>query len=238
MATVVRKRKGTREYYYLRENVRDGKSVTTRDVYLGARVPKDVEERAKALRLDAFRAQWIPRLDRLQAGFLRANKQASPSEATKDLDQFAVQFTYDTQRIEGSTLSLRETADLLEHGLTPAGKPVADVKEAEAHRDLFHRVLNHQKELTHQAVLEWHRRQFLQTKPDIAGRWRRHGVKISGSRFLPPSPVEVEPLLGDFFAWYRRSRDKIHPVERAALTHLKFVTIHPFADGNGRLSRL
>jgi len=55
---------------------------------------------------------------------------------------------------------------------------------------------------------------------------------------VPPLAVEVEPMLSDFFKWYEKSRVKLHPAELAALVHLKFVTIHPFADGNGRISRL
>ncbi|MGQ0797665.1 MAG: Fic family protein, partial [Methanobacteriota archaeon] len=56
--------------------------------------------------------------------------------------------------------------------------------------------------------------------------------------FGPPSPVEVDVLLQEFFRWYAPSRDRLHPVELAALVHLKFVTVHPFADGNGRVARL
>ena len=87
-------------------------------------------------------------------------------------------------------------------------------------------------------ILHWHKKLLGDTKPDIAGKVRRHQVEISGSKFTPPSPVEVDPLLGDFFKWYSRNKGKVHPIELAALTHLKFVTIHPFTDGNGRISRL
>ena len=75
-------------------------------------------------------------------------------------------------------------------------------------------------------------------KKDIAGKLRQHQVAIPGSRFMPPFPVETYTLLTDFFRWYGRNKDHIHPAELAALVHLKLVTIHPFADGNGRISRL
>jgi Fic family protein len=55
---------------------------------------------------------------------------------------------------------------------------------------------------------------------------------------MPPSPVEVQPLLREFFRWYDRNKSSLHPVELAASVHLRFVTVHPFADGNGRMSRL
>ena len=84
----------------------------------------------------------------------------------------------------------------------------------------------------------WHKKLFENTKPEIAGKIREHQVLISGSKFTPPLPVEVYPMLTEFFKWYNKNKNKIHPVELASTVHLKLVTIHPFADGNGRLSRL
>lgn len=238
MVTVARKRIGTRDYFYLQHTVRQGDRVTKREIYLGRTLPKNLEERKQRFQHDLFREQWLPRLDRIQQGFLRVRRETPKTVTAKQLEDFAIRFTYDTQRIEGSTLSLRETADLLEHGVTPAGKPIQDVKEAEAHKALFDEVLRYPKDLSRQTVLRWHRQLFLATKRDIAGQFRRHGVRISGSRFTPPLPVKVEPLMRDFFGWYERIKGTLHPVERAALVHLEFVTIHPFADGNGRMSRL
>ncbi|MDQ7031760.1 MAG: Fic family protein, partial [Desulfonauticus sp.] len=156
----------------------------------------------------------------------------------KNLQNFTTRFTYDTQRIEGSTLTLRETADLLEKGITPKSKPMRDVQEAEAHRDLFYDVLKFKKDLTLKVMLDWHWTLFNKTKPDISGSIRKYRVGISGSKFVPPSPVEVCPMLTEFFKWYKKNKDNLHPVEVAALVHLKLVTIHPFGDGNGRITRL
>ena len=149
-----------------------------------------------------------------------------------------IKFTYDTQKIEGSKLTLRETANLLENGITPKEKPIRDVKEAETHKKVFYELLKFRKDLSFDIVLHWHRILFLETKKDMAGILRKHQVAISGSKFMPPSPVEVYPLLNEFFKWYKKNKNKIQPVELAALVHLKFVTIHPFGDGNGRISRL
>ena len=149
-----------------------------------------------------------------------------------------IKFTYNTQRIEGSRLTLRETANLLEKGITPKEKPVRDVREAEAHKKVFYEVLKFKKDLSLDLILHWHRMLFLETKKDMAGILRKHQVAISGSKFIPSSPVEVYLLLREFFKWYEKNKSKINPVELAACVHLKFVTIHPFGDGNGRISRL
>ena len=95
-----------------------------------------------------------------------------------------------------------------------------------------------QKDISLQLLLEWHRILLKETKADIAGKIRKHQVAISGSKFMPPFPAEVYPLLREFFSRYEKNKSKLHPVELAALVHLKFVTIHPFSDGNGRISRI
>ncbi len=160
------------------------------------------------------------------------------SLSEKEIESFMIKFTYDTQRIEGSKLTLRETANLLEKGITPKEKPLRDVKEAETHKKVFYELLKFKKDLTLDLILHWHRTLFLETKKDLAGILRKHQVAISGSKFMSPSPVEVYPLLKEFFKWYDQNKNKIQPIELAALAHLKFVTIHPFGDGNGRISRL
>lgn len=160
------------------------------------------------------------------------------SDKDKELESFMIKFTYDSQRIEGSRLTLRETANLLERSITPKEKPVRDVKEAESHKKIFYEMLSYKKDISLGIILHWHKMLFSSTKPDIAGSIRLHGVAISGSRFMPPSPVEINPMLKEFFSWYSKNKDKMHPVELAAMVHLKFVTIHPFGDGNGRISRL
>jgi Fic family protein len=86
--------------------------------------------------------------------------------------------------------------------------------------------------------LYWHKKLFESTKSDIAGKVRQHQVAIAGSKFMPPFPAEIYPLLREFFRWYNKNKNKLHPVELAALVHFNFVTIHPFTDGNGRISRL
>jgi len=127
---------------------------------------------------------------------------------------------------------------LLEKGITPNEKSLHDVKETEAHRSVFYEVLDCNKDLSIDLILYFHKKLFEDTKKDIAGKIWQHQVTIAGSKYTPPFPAEIYPLLMDFFKWYHKNKRKMHPVELAALVHLKLVTIHPFADGNGRISRL
>ena len=238
MVTIRKRQVGTREYFYLQHTLRTSKGVETRERYLGARLPADIDEVKRDFLTDIYKERWYPLLDGIRANYLREQRRIPRSASQKQARSFSVRFTYDTTRIEGSRLTYRETADLLERGLSPRAKPLEDIKEVEAHDRVFRDVLEYRKDISLQIVLLWHKRLFEETKPDIAGRIRAHQVAISGSRFMPPSPVEVQPLLREFFRWYDKNKSSLHPVELAAAVHLRFVTIHPFADGNGRMGRL
>jgi Fic family protein len=238
MAIIKKKIIGRQTYYYLEHTVREGTRVEKKELYLGKKIPKDIEEIKKRFLYNIYKEKWHRILERIRKGYQRELRKMSISARKKEIESFAVQFTYDTQRIEGSRLTLRETADLLERGITPKEKPLRDVKEAEAHKKIFLEMLKYPKDLSLAIVLKWHKELFEQSKPDIAGRIREHQVAISGSKFKPPYPIEIYPLLRDFFKWYTKNKNILHPVELAALVHLKFVTIHPFSDGNGRISRL
>ncbi|MBI5035781.1 Fic family protein [Candidatus Micrarchaeota archaeon] len=238
MVTVKKKTIGTKAYYYLEHAIRTARGVTTKEKYLGTKLPGKIEELKRQFLSEIYEERWYPQLDKIKENFSKEQQKTPESVLAKQVRSFSVKFTYDTSRIEGSKLTYRETADLLERGLTPRSKPVGDIKEAEAHEKLFYEILDYKKELTLQTVLYWHKKFFEGTKPDMAGKLREYQVAISGSKFMPPRPIEVPVLLAEFFKWYSRSREKLHPVELAALVHLKFVTIHPFGDGNGRTSRL
>jgi Fic family protein len=238
MVTVKKRVIGGGTYYYLEHSLRMNGRVEKKEIYLGKALPKKIEEIKKDFLHSIYEQKWFKTFDSIRRNFAKERRSMPKSAWKEELRKFSIKFTYDTQRIEGSALTLRETANLLEMGVTPLGKPVQDIKEAEAHQKILYEILGFRKDLSVQTVLYWHRRLFESTKKDIAGRIRQHQVAISGSKFVPPSPAEVYPLLREFFKWYERNRKKLHPVELAGLVPLKFVTIHPFADGNGRISRL
>ena len=235
---IVRKKKiNGKIFFYLVHTIRVDGRVKTEEKYLGKKPPKNIETLKKEFFSEIYTKRWTPLLEKIKYNYLLEVKSMPESLREKQRHVFSIRFTYDSNRIEGSTLTLRETADLIERGITPR-KSLVDVKEAEAHEKLFYEVVDDKKDLTRQKILDWHYKLLKETKKDIAGKIRQHQVAISGSKFMPPQPVEVEPLLREFFRWYSRNKTKINPIELAAITHLKFVTIHPFADGNGRISRL
>lgn len=238
MTTIRKRRVKGKTYHYLEHSTREGDKVQKKEIYLGTKIPNNINEIKQRLLDDIYRKKWYSDIDKISKNYAKNQKMMPESVREKEIEIFATNFTYDTQRIEGSTLTHKETADLLERGISPGNKPMRDVQEAQNHRDLFFDILKSNKDISLQEVLDWHWRLFNKTKPGIAGKTRKYQVKISGSRFTPPSPVEIFPMLTEFFQWYNKNKNKVHPVEIAAVAHLKFVTIHPFGDGNGRISRL
>ena len=237
MVSVVKRKVKGKIYYYLRHNIRKGKKQS--DIFLGTKIPENVDELKREFISKFYEEDWLPKLEKIQQNYKKERKKIPPSVIEKELKAFAIEFTYNTQKIEGSTLTLKETHDLLEEGRTPKSKPLHDSKEAELHQKLFLDIIKKKKEdLTLATVCKWHKILFEQTKRDIAGKIRNYNVGIGRSKFTPPRPQVVQLLLKGFFEWYKKNETILNPVELAALAHLKFVTIHPFGDGNGRISRL
>lgn len=237
MVNIKKKIIGKQAYYYLEHSFRADGKVQKKEKYLGKEIPKDIEAIRKQFVSEIYKDNWFKQFDKIKENFSKEQRKIPFSAKEKEMQTFVTKFTYNTNRIEGSRLTLRETADLLEKGISPQ-KPIADIKETEAHKKVFYEMLSYKKDLSMQIVLYWHKKLFENTKSDIAGKIRTYQVEISGSKFIPPMPAELDFLLKEFFGWYNKNKDKLHPVELSALVHLKFVRIHPFSDGNGRISRL
>ncbi len=153
---------------------------------------------------------------------------------------FAIEFTYTSNAIEGNTLSMSETAMVVEKGITIGGKTIREHLEAINHAKAidFIRELAQKKQsdLALDDILAIHKI-VLQKIDDVhAGVFRDVMVRVLGSSTIFPNPAKVPFLMVDFITWLQTASD--HPVIVAALAHYKLVTIHPFVDGNGRTARL
>ena len=234
MVSVVKRKKGNSTFYYLKHNT----STKQKEIYLGKKIPDDLEERKKRFLLDFYREEWIPKLEIIHKIYQDEIKRTPKQAIRKNIEAFEVLFTYNTQRIEGSTLTFRDTVDLLVHGITPSRKPEQDMVEAKLHQQVFNEMLKREKSLSLKTVNYWHTKMFNKTKPQFAGQIREYAIYVKGSRAKFPKWEDVLKLLDDFFVWYKKIREKINPVEIAGLAHIRFTTIHPYCDGNGRIARL
>jgi Fic family protein len=238
MVTIREIKKSSKSYYYLEHTLRNGETFSNKRLYLGTKLPKNLPIIRQEFVYELFTQKFKKELDSIKKKFSKEFS-SYPKIAKKNyFEYFMIKFTYNSNRIEGNTLSLSETADLLQEGISPAHKPIRDIKEAESHKNVFYDVLNYEKDLSFSVILKWHKDLLLTIEPEIAGKIRNHPVGIARSKVELPLPVEISALLNDFFKWYNKYKSTLHPVILAGLIHLKFVTIHPFSDGNGRISRL
>jgi Fic family protein len=167
--------------------------------------------------------------------------QARPLQYPCILQALDIEYTYESNRIEGNTLTLRETDLIINKGLTVGGKSMREHLEAINHYEavLWLRELVQQSSLLTEALIcQLHGLILRGIDRENAGHYRRVPVMISGSRHTPPQPWQVPVLMEDCLAWYDSERHALHPVLLAAELHERIATIHPFIDGNGRTARL
>jgi Fic family protein len=165
----------------------------------------------------------------------------SPEIIRKLDEQFTLEWTYNSNAIEGNTLSLRETDLVINRGLTIGNKTLKEHFEAINHKEgiqFLYDFVKKKKELDEEVILGIHKI-ILKNISDIdAGHYRNANVMIIGAVHLPPSAIKIPKLMVEFLEWYYEHKSKLSVVELAGWVHYKMVYIHPFIDGNGRTARL
>lgn len=152
-------------------------------------------------------------------------------------ESFRVSMTYNSNAIEGNSLSLNETKLVLEEGITIGGKSLKEHLEVTNHAKAldFIESLNNKKSIEETDVLNLHALILDRIDTENAGFYRRSAVRISGTEYTPPNAAKVPQRMQEV---YKMINAKGEPIEVAAMIHQKFVDIHPFIDGNGRTARL
>ncbi|GLC82314.1 Fic family protein [Lacrimispora brassicae] len=168
---------------------------------------------------------------------LNQRRPFTQGEVKRLREEFLVEYTYNSNAIEGNTLTLQETAMVLE-GITIDKKPLKDHLEAVGHRDAFIYIQDLVKDKIpfSEYIIKQIHTLVLMDRPEDRGVYRRIPVLIMGAFHVPQEPVMVPELMENLIK--ELSNKKLHPIENAALFHLKFEGIHPFVDGNGRTGRL
>ena len=164
-----------------------------------------------------------------------------PPALVENLEQwFLIELTYTSNAIEGNTLTRRETAVVVEKGLTVSGKSLVEHLEATNHAKALQRVMElvggRTSNLSERDILDIHHTILKGIDDESAGHYRSILVRISGSEVILPNYRKVPDLMERFITDMTSS--DLHPVELAAEAHYQLVTIHPFVDGNGRTARL
>jgi Fic family protein len=175
-------------------------------------------------------------LDRLKTEF-NALRPLNPGELLRLREEFIIDNTYNSNAIEGSSLTLRETALILKEGITIGEKPLRDHLDAIGHRDAFDYILSIlEKPLTERIIKNIHSL-VLMNDAQNRGVYRSVPVTVSGSKHVPPQPYLIEKQMETLLADYNSPQDA-HIISAISEFHLRFEAIHPFIDGNGRTGRL
>lgn len=164
----------------------------------------------------------------------------NPQAARVLNDWLLSELAYTSNHIEGNTLTRKETADVITKGITSGSKkPIKDYQEAINHAKAFNLVLRlskNKKEISENDILGIHREILRNIDEDFAGCYRNVRVRISGSTVIMPNPLKVPDMMKSLVTFINLKTESI--VQKAVDMHFKFVSIHPFIDGNGRTARL
>ena len=258
MAQIIKREVKGKEYYYLERNVRIGKIIKTFSQYMGSKKPmkKDLGKIEKKLEgkikifyneellkpktefIDVKNAKSLERIKQETQNFLT---KLTAKQKNDWIEQEREKFITNTNAIEGSTLTLDET-----HRILKLNERLGDERERlevlnmEKCLDYYDKMLEKNREVSEELILELHCI-LLNKIPDYdkyKGVWRPVDVYIKSSKFEFPRYNYVPSLMKKLVEWYDKNKGDLHAVEFAAKFHTKFTTIHPFADGNGRIARL
>ena len=219
-------------YYYLTETKRVGDKFKKTRKYLGTKIPKDLEHLKRKRKVRAkLTKKEIVTLDHLKKNYLKkhpVDKTLWDTEKNR-----LIEFIYNTDAIEGNTLTYEETKNVLE-GKKIKGKK-RDVKEAKNMKKCIDFLFAYKGDINEKMILKLHHIEMKGVMPD-SGKYRNVNVRVGN--YICPDWKQIPKLMAEFVEWYAHAKENLHPFELASLVHLKFVKIHPFRDGNGRMTRL
>ncbi|HOS84599.1 MAG TPA: Fic family protein [Bacteroidales bacterium] len=201
--------------------------LSSKQVFKLQQIHSSVQEKLQIA--DTLREVWL------------SKKPLNATQLHKMKEYFALKYTFESNRIEGNTLTLQETQLVVNEGITIGGKSMREHLEAINHSeaiDFVSTMLVGKEEISQRNVLEIHRLILKSIDNENAGTYRKVQVRISGSEHVPPDWLLVPQMMNDFFTHYKKQKKKLHPILLAAEMHERLVTIHPFIDGNGRTARL
>lgn len=185
--------------------------------------------------------EWLAQADKT-LNELKACRPLSAAAVKRLREEIKLQTTYDSNAIEGSTLTLRETILVVKEGVTVgSGKPIRDVMAAQGYAAGFDAIFDFvegQADLSEALILGFHKYVMLGALPEFCGVFRDHNVRIIGTTCKTAEYWEIPQKINDLVNWFNNPSNLLHPIEKASLFHAKYETIHPFSDGNGRTGRL
>jgi len=200
-----------------------------REFEMGLKLKKDYKYLTK---------KQIEKIEELKYIYNEKIKSLDNEEFKEFEKSFFTELTYNSNAIEGNTLSLDETSLILNENLVPEGTTIREVYEARNHKKALEFIKDYKKDIGEVFILKLHNILLNNILEKFAGRYRENPVRIFRSDAKFPDAGLVPQLMQNLIYWYNKNKKEFHPFELAVIFSMKLVTIHPFIDGNGRISRL
>jgi Fic family protein len=240
-----------KEYFRLVHNTKINGKVVHKTKYLGSEIPstekmKSIEQEfMKEINKEGTKYFSQEELDKIEAkklSYVRELKKLSPIEKKNKLEEFMIRYTYDSSKLSGVEVTLRQTFLILKEGIIPNEfKNLRIAKEIENHEKGFMMITRYKDAFNLRFIKKLHELLMKGVNDEIAGKLRselKRDVKIAGTSYVPPKWNELDKEIKNFFLWYKENSRKLHPLELASLIHVKLISMQMFVDGNSRLSRL
>lgn len=191
----------------------------------------------------SYRDEYQSTFERLfdKLAILKAARPLPNSALHKIREALLIEWTYNSNSIEGNTLTLRETQMVLQEGITIKGKSLREHFEAKNHENAInylYKIVDGDSVFSSKDILSLHALVLRSIEDDYAGRLRNGAVRISGANFVAPNASKVSELLDELIVFVVENPLNLNIIEMATVFHHKLVYIHPFFDGNGRTVRL
>lgn len=243
----IREVNGKKQNYLVFIKRENGK-IVKKSKFIGfGNIPKaEIEKLKKDFEMEIFcnmasenlSKEQIIEIEKLKQIYNEKINSLNKEEFEKFENTFFTELTYDSNAIEGSSLSLEDTNLIVNEGLVPEGKTLREINEAKNHIKAINFLKNYNEDVTELFILKLHSIILKDISEKFAGRYRENPVRIFKSDVRFPDYEKVPQLVKNLVHWYKINKTKMHHFELAVTFSVKLVSIHPFIDGNGRISRL
>jgi len=243
MVSIGKKTINGKDYHYLRYSYRENNEIKFIEKGIGRELPENLVQLNEKFIQEIVNKRWVQSVEEIKEKYIIKLGELSDYLKSEHLKEFGIRFTYHSNKIEGSTLTLREVALAVNEPMVPINKPTQDIVEAKLHMQIYENIIKSKPpiHLSMNTVKDWHSILFSlhPNRNNFAGLIRKGRIFISGSNYVPPpGGIVCEQLIDELFEWYKTNKESMYPVLLACLMHFYFVSIHPFEDGNGRMTRL
>lgn len=184
---------------------------------------------------DIFTKDLLRELELTKLGYQKILRRLTPHQLSDVLDRFTINFTYESNAIEGNSLTLKDVTFIIKEGEITAGKNLREVYETINTRKALDWIMQKKPQISQKEIIKLH--EILVKDTGVSTGYKKLPNFLLGRMIKTTSPVHVEKEMQALISWYHQNSD-LHPLQRAALFHGKFERIHPFEDGNGRVGRL